>query len=563
MRNLRWQLLIAVGGLILVVGLLVGQTPDTDIVTPQPVPGGVHVEALIGKIERLNPILDTYNQVDRDIDRLIYSGLISFNSRGEPMPELAAEWAVSADATLYTFTVRNDARWHDGEPVTSDDVIYTFSKLQDEDYPGSEDLQTMWQQVNIIRLDEQRVQFQLPEPFAPFLDYLTVGLLPDHLLRGVSAGDLIDHPFNLQPIGTGPFAFDRFVVEDGEITSVSLVAFEDFYGQAPYLERVEFRFFGNSRDALDAFVAGEIQGIGQVDSEIFTEVLDSPELNLHTSRLPRISLVFINSKHDEKTYLAEKKFRQALILSVNRQWIINQALQGQGLIPCGPIMPGTWAYSESLESIPFDPDRAAQLLDELEWELPVGATPGTPEYRRTKDDQLLSLELVHADNSMDELVAEMLKSNWEAIGIQVELKEVDGESLLQEYLEPRDFELVLTEIDLSRSPDPDPYPFWHDSQTETGQNFGGFDDRNISIWLERARINPDFGRRAELYRSFQHRFQDLVPALLLYYHVYSYAIDPQVQGVTIGPLYDPSDRFRNIVDWYMLTRRSFVSENLP
>ncbi|HEY43729.1 MAG TPA: peptide ABC transporter substrate-binding protein [Anaerolineae bacterium] len=563
MRNLRWQLLIAVGGLILVVGLLVGQTPDTDIAAPHPVPGGVHVEALIGKLARLNPILDTYNQVDRDIDRLIYSGLISFNSRGEPMPDLAAEWAVSADATIYTFTLQEDARWHDGEPVTSDDVIYTFSKMQDEDYPGPEDFQTMWQQVNIIRLDEYRVQFQLPEPFAPFLDYLAVGLLPDHLLRGVSAGELIDHPFNLRPIGTGPFAFDRFVVEDDEIVSVSLIAFEDYYDQVPYIERVEFRFFENSLDALDAYLAGEIQGIGQIDPAIFTEVLDSPELNMHTSRLPRISLVFINSKNSEKTYLAEKKFRQALMLSINRQWIIDHALQGQGLIPCGPIMPATWAHSESLESLSFEPDRAARLLDELEWKLTIGATPGTPEYQRTKDDQILSLELIHSNDPTDEIVAEMLKTNWEAIGIRIELKEVNKESLLQDYLEPRDFELVLTEVDLSRSPDPDPYPFWHDSQTETGQNYGGITDRNISIWLEQARVNPDFGRRAELYRNFQHRFQDLVPALLLYYHVYSYAIDAQVQGVTVGPLYDPSDRFRNIVDWYLLTRRSYSSQDLP
>jgi peptide/nickel transport system substrate-binding protein len=429
--------------------------------------------------------------------------------------------------------------------------------MQDEDYPGPEDFQAMWQQVNIIRLDEHRVQFQLPEPFAPFLDYLAVGLLPDHLLRGVSAGELIDHPFNLQPIGTGPFAFDRFVVEDGEIASVSLAAFEDYYGKIPYLERVEFRFFENSRDALDAYLAGEIQGIGQIDAAIFTEVLNSPDLNLYTSRLPRMSLVFINSKHSEKTFLAEKKFRQALMLSVNRQWIIDHALQSQGLIPCGPIMPGTWAHSESLECLDYEPDRAASLLDELEWKLPVGATPGTPEYQRTKDDQALSLELIHGNDPTDEIVAEMLKTSWEAIGIRVELKEVNGESLLKDYLEPRDFELVLTEINLSRSPDPDPYPFWHDSQTETGQNYGGFTDRNISIWLEQARINPDFGRRAELYRNFQHRFQDLVPALLLYYHVYSYAIDAQVQGVTVGPLYDPSDRFRNISDWYLLTRRSY------
>ncbi len=560
MRNLRWQLLIAVGGLVLVVGLLIGQTPDTDIVAPHPVPGGVHIEALVGNLARLNPILDMFNQVDRDIDRLIYSGLISFNSRGEPLPDLASEWAVSADATLYTFTLREDARWHDNEPVTSDDVIYTFSKMQDDDYPGPADLQSMWQQVNIIRLDERRVQFQLPEPFAPFLDYLSVGLLPDHLLRGVSAGELIDHPFNLQPVGTGPFYFDRFLVEDEEIVSVSLLSFEDYYGQAPYLERVEFRFYENSRDALDAFIAGEIQGIGEVDSEIINEVLDSPQLNMHTSRLPRLSLVFLNIKHSEKTYLAEKKFRQALLLSVNREWIINQALQGQGLIPCGPIMPGTWAHSQSLESIPYDPDRAALLLDELGWELPIGASPGTAEYRRTKDDQLLTLELLYPDNPTHKIVAEMLKSSWEAIGLQIELQEVESDSLLEDHLEPRDFEAVLTEINLSRSPDPDPYPFWHDSQTETGQNYGGFTDRNISIWLEQARVNPDFGRRAELYRSFQHRFQDQLPALLLYYNVYSYAIDAQVQGVTIGPLYDPSDRFRGIVDWYLLTRRSYSAQ---
>ena len=179
-----------------------------------------------------------------------------------------------------------------------------------------------------------------------------------------------------------------------------------------------------------------------------------------------------------------------------------------------------------------------------------------------KDDQLLALELIYSNNPTHKIVAEMLKSNWEAIGIQVELQEVESESLLQIHLEPRDFEVVLTEINLARSPDPDPYPFWHDSQSETGQNYGGFTDRNISIWLEQARVNPDFGRRAELYRNFQHRFQDLVPALLLYYNVYSYAIDAQVQGVTVGPLYDPSDRLRNIVDWYLLTRRSYSAQGL-
>lgn len=563
MRNLRWQLLIAVGGLILVVGLLVGQTPDLDAISPQPVPGGVYTEALIGQLIRLNPILDTNNQPDRDIDRLLYSGLVRFNSRGEPLKDLAAEWAVSADATLYTFTIRDDAYWHDGEPVIADDVIYTFSKFQDPDYPGPKDLHAMWQQINIIRLDDRRVQFQLPEPFAPFLDYLSIGLLPDHLLRGVLIVDLINHPFNLQPVGTGPFRFDRFLVEDGNINVVSLVAFDDYYAQSPFLERVEFHFYDDSQAALEAYLAGEVQGIGRVDLEILPQVLEAPGLNLHTAQLPRLNLVFLNSKHAEKKYLGEKKFRQALLLSINRQWIINHALAGQGVIPSGPILATSWAHSESLEPLPFDLDRAATLLDSLEWQLPIGATPGTPEYRRSKDEQVLSLELIYPDDPTNTTVAETLKTSWEAIGVQVDLKPVEPGSLLEDYLEPRTFEVVLTEIDLLRSPDPDPYPFWHDSQTETGQNYGGFADRNISIWLEQARINPNFGRRAELYRNFQYRFQDQVPALLLYYPVYNFAIDDQVQGVTIGPLLDPSDRLSNIVDWYLLTRRGFGLEAMP
>jgi peptide/nickel transport system substrate-binding protein len=559
MRNLRWQFLIAIGGVILVVGLLIGQTPDADTVFPQPAPGGIYVEALVGDITRLNPILDIYNQTDRDIDRLIFSGLVRFDSRGVPHPDLA-DWAVTADATLYTFTIREDAFWHDGEPVTSDDVVYTFSKLQDPGYPGPADLQAMWQDINIIWLDSRRVQFQLPEPFAPFLDHVAIGLLPDHLLRGVSVQDMIDHPFNLQPIGTGPFRFDQFIVVDEEIEGVSLVAFNDYYAGRPFLERVEFQLYDDTQSAFDAYLAGEVLGIGDVDLEVLPQVLQQPDLNLHTARLPQLSLVFLNTKHAEKTYLGEKTFRQALLLSINRQWIINQALAGQGLIPYGPVQPGTWAFSDSFSPMPFDQIRASELLDSLGWELPPGATPGTPEYRRSQDEQIMSLELIYPEGETHAKVAEILKTSWQAVGIEVELVSAEPASVLEDYLIPREYDAVLTDLNLSRFPDPDPYPFWHDSQTETGQNYSGFTDRNISIWLEQARITPDFGRRAELYRNFQHRFQDQSPALLLYYPVYNYAINAQVQGVSIGPLFDPSDRFMNIAEWYVVFRRSIGLE---
>jgi len=560
MRNIRWQLLIAIGGLALVVVMLIGQTPDQAIVPAQPVAGGVHSEALIGQIIRLNPILDSSNQPDRDIDRLIYHGLLHFDSRGIPVPDLAKSWAISADATLYTFTLRDDAVWHDGEPVASDDIVYTYSKLQDADYPGPEDIHELWSQVNIIRLDDRRVQFQLPEPFAPFLDYLTVGLLPDHLLRGVSASDLIDHPFNLDPVGTGPFHLDQYILEENIITGVSLVAFDEFYGQRPFLERIEFRLFENEQDALKAYHNGEVKGIGHLGEGILDEALSLPAMNVHSARLPRIGLIFLNTQNPEKDFLSEKTIRRAFGLAINRQWIIDQVFRGQAVQPIGPIMPGTWAFAEGINALPFNPTEAAQILEREGWELPAGASPGTAEYQRVKDEEILSIELVHLEDYTHTQIAEWVKRYWEVIAVQVDLIPVSSDSLFEDFLQPRSYQAALAELDLGSYPDPDPYPIWHDSQTETGQNYSGFSDRNISIWLEQARTTPDRGRRSELYTSFQYRFQDQLPAILMYYPIYNYGIDAQVQGVAVGPLYDPSDRFNNVFDWYLVARRGVSSE---
>jgi peptide/nickel transport system substrate-binding protein len=561
MRNIRWQFLIAIGGMILVIGLLLGQSPDVDNATPLPVRGGSYSEALVGQIVRLNPVLDFFNQVDRDIDRLLFTGLVRFDTRGQPVPDLAESWAVSADATLYTFTLRSNALWHDGAPVTADDVIFTFSKLQDADFPGPADLHSLWQQINIVKLSDLTVQFQLPEPYAPFFDYVALGLLPDHLLRGVSAADLIDHPFNLEPIGTGPFRLDRFLAQDGEPSGVSLVAFDNFYGQAPYLERVEFRTYPSNQEAMDAYLAGAVQGISQLDTSTLATALQTPGLDVHATMLPRVSVVFLNLRHPEKAFFADKRIRQALLLATNRQWIVDQLLDGQGVLAAGPILPWSWAFAAELEPAPFDPGQAKRLLDAAGWVLPTGAAPGAAEYVRSKDEVPLAFELLHASDPLHTQAAQALQTNWAAVGVQVTLVPVDGEALRSEHLQPRDYQAALTDLNLSRYPDPDPYPFWHDSQIETGQNYGGFDDRNSSIWLEQARTTPDFGRRADLYASFQHRFQDQVPALLLYYPVHDLALSASIQGVSIGPMFDASDRFNGIAGWYLQARRGVGAES--
>jgi peptide/nickel transport system substrate-binding protein len=559
MRRIRWQLLIAFGGLLLLFGYLVGQSPTEERIAPEPIAGGTYREALIGMVSRLNPILDSYNQVDRDINRLLYRGLIQFDSRGIPQPDLAESWAVSADATLYTFTLRSDATWHDGEPVRSDDVIYTFSKFQEDGFPGPSDLHNIWEDIKFVQLDERTVQFQLPEPFAPFLDFVSLGLLPDHLLRGVAADELVDHPFNIQPIGSGPYQFDRYILEDEGIVGVRLIAFDNFYEGRPFLDEIEFYLYPDEGRALQAYLNDDVMGIGQVGSGVLERVLETPDLNLHSGSLPSLNLVFLNHNNAEKPFFAEKLFRQALLKAINRQWIIDNILDGQAIVAPGPIFPGTWAFLDSLRSITFNTKQAEELLEQLGWEVPSGTIHGTPEYVRTKDDVTLSFDLVHAMDPIQTAVAESLRQSWQFVGIQVNLIPADESAILDEYLEPRNFDVVLISINYGRYPDPDPYPFWHDSQVETGQNYGGFSDRNIGIWLEKARTTPDLLERADLYKNFQFRFQDQVPALLLYSPVFSYAIDSQVQGVRIGTIHDPSDRFANITEWYIRFRRPSAS----
>lgn len=555
-RAFRWQILIAVGGFALLIALLISQGPPGAPGVAQPAEGGAYAEALVGEIVRLNPLLDFANQVDRDVDRLLYRGLVRFDGRGLPQPDLAEGWSVSADGTLYTVTIRPDAAWHDGEPVTSDDVIYTFSQFQDPDHPGSADAVAMWQAINIIRLDDRTVQFQLPEAFAPFLDYLATGLLPDHLLRGAQIEDLIDHPFNLEPVGTGPFKFQRFLLDEGEITGVVLEAFGDFYAGRPFLDRLEFRTYPTTDDAVAAYTAGEVQGLSTIDLEHFASILDDPDLNQYTARLPRSGVVFLNLRDPEAAFLAEKEVRQALLLATNRQWLIDVALDGQGIVAAGPMLPGSWATDDDSEPAPYDPAQAVILLEGGGWEIPTGATPGSAEYVRTKDDVALSFELTHADDPLAGKIARALQANWQAIGVQTTLRPLGEEALIPDALEQGDFQALLTEIDFSPYPDPDPYPFWHDTQIETGQNYGGFDDRNSSIWLERARTTPDLGLRADYYRSFQHRFRDQVPALFLYHPVYNYAVDGTVQGISVGPMFDASDRLQSAAEWFLIARRA-------
>jgi len=555
MKRLRWQILVVSVTIVIVALLLLSQQPVTIITLPEAAPGGIYTEALIGSMGRLNPMLDWNNSADRDVDRLIFSGLIKFDSHGLPQPDLAESWAASADGMIYNFSIRTGAVWHDGEPVTSDDVIFTIEVIKSSGSLFPQDIKDLWSQIEVKKLDDHTFQFKLPEPFAPFLDYTTFGILPKHLLETVPADQLASADFNLNPVGTGPYKFDRLITSGGQITGIVLVVNNDYYIQPPFIEQVVFRYYPSSAAAFDAYLQGEVLGVSQLTNDVLESALMESTLSVYTSRLPQMGLVFLNLNDPSIEFLQNEKIRRALLLGINRNIIVSHILKGQAIIADGPILPGSWAYYEEIEHFDYDPDAAIVLLKDEGYIIPAGGGE-----IRAKEGQSLTFSMVHPDDAIHTQIAQSIQSDLALIGVKVDLVSVPYDSLVNDYLTPRNYQAALADLNTSRTPDPDPYLFWHQSEATGGQNYSQWDNRTASEFLETARTTADFAERARLYRNFQVLFVKDMPSLPLYFPVYSYGVDSQVQGVQVAPLYDVSDRLSLINEWYLVTRRSLEDE---
>jgi peptide/nickel transport system substrate-binding protein len=558
MKRLRWQILVVSVTLVIVALLLLSQQPVSVPILPEAAPGGVYTEALIGSLSRLNPMLDWNNSADRDVNRLLFSGLMRFDSHGLPQPDLADSWGASSDGTIYNFSIRSNAVWQDGQPVTSDDVLFTIELIKSSGSLYPQDIKDLWSQVQVKKLDDKTLQIKLPEPFAPFLDYVTFGIMPKHLLGTVPADQLANAEFNLHPVGTGPYKFDHITTSGGQINGVVLKVNENYYLPKPFIEQIVFRYYPTSAAALDAYQQGEVLGISQLTNDVLEKALMEPALSIYSSRLPQLGLVFLNLNNPSVPFLQNANVRRALLLATNRNVIISKILQGQAIVADGPILPGSWAYYGGIEHLDYDPDKAASMLKDEGYVIPAGGGEV-----RAKDGQFLTLTIVHPNDALHTQIAQALQANWAIVGVKVDLQPVTYDSLVNDFLTARNYQAALADLNTAHTPDPDPYLFWHQSEATGGQNYSQWDNRAASEFLEMARTEADFTERARLYRNFQVVFTKDMPSLPLYYPVYSYGVDIQVHGVQVAPMYDESDRLSLISEWYLVTRRSLEQTPQP
>ncbi|HDQ72165.1 MAG TPA: peptide ABC transporter substrate-binding protein [Chloroflexi bacterium] len=550
-RHIWWQVVLIVLG-VLLVGILLAYLAVNYKTVVRPGHGGTYVEGIAGSPVYLNPLLCGYNRpnhVDHDLCTLLFRGLTRLNARGELEPDMAREWDVTLDGLTYTFRLRANAYWHDGSPVTADDVIFTINLLKDPNFPGPVELgASVWQVVEVEKVNRLTVRFKLPDdqPYAPFLDHSTVGLLPAHILKGIQAADLPTSEFNLNPIGCGPFMLVEIEVENDAIKSLVLEQFSRYYGDTPYLDRIQFRFYPSEQAVFEAYKNGQVEGIARVMPSDLSRAGTLPNLALYSARIARTGLVFLNMDRPGLDFFQESKVRQALMYALDRQRIIDEALGGQALVAHSPILPGTWAYKEDTFHYEYDPGQAGALLDAAGWLL------SPDEAVRRKGGQVLAFSLLTSGEPERVKVAEMMAKQWTAAGIAVNVNVVAPMDLYN-TLNHRDFDAVL--VHLALPGDPDPYPFWHERQIEGGQNYAGFTHRRISEVIEQARIVNGREKRQALYDEFQELFAQEAPAVLLYVPVYTYGVSERIHGVQIGPLMSPADRFRNVSQWWIVPRR--------
>lgn len=514
--------------------------------------GGTYTEGLVGNPEHINPLLSPTNDVDTDLSRIVYAGLLKFDQNLNLVPDLAESFPeISPSGKEYTVKLKGELYWHDGAVLTADDIVFTFRAIQNPELRSP--LRLSWNKVEVEKLDDRTVKIMTRESSAAFIANLTVGILPKHVWETVPTEAFAFSKFNLEPVGAGPFQISEIKRgRDGEIREVKLKAFERYHQSGgPYLKKIVLKFYPTTAELIDAYHARDIAGLGYVpfDQTLFIE--PKKKLRQFLLPLPQYQAVFLNRAKNPAP-LEDVRVRMALARSVDKKKIIAEVYGGQASEAYGPLLLGHLGYHPEIpgaEMNIYDVERAKALLEEAGWII----DPGTG-YRKDKLGRIITLSLATNNFSPNVRVAQALKETWEGIGIQIILHVETVSDLEEKFIRPREYELLLFSENVGA--DPDPYPFWHSSQLrDPGLNLSTFSNRTADKLLIEARANIPAEERAAKYRQFQEIFVGDVPAIFLNRSVFVYNLPENLKGVNLNTVYTPSERFAGLDEWYIETKR--------
>lgn len=506
--------------------------------TEVPVRGGTYAEGSVGQPTYINPVIAA-SEADRDLAALIYA----------PLYDLAETIEPEEGGKLWKVRLKDNAVWHDGERVTSDDVIFTIEKIQDQE--SRSPLAPAWRGISAERVSEREIRFNLAAPYAFFSDNLRqLAPVPKHLFADIPLANWRLSLFNLEPIGSGPYRFaSNKKRRDGYITEYRLIANKAYVNGQPFLDALVIKFYPDEERLLQAFNLAQLDGIGGIEPSLLPRL--RLRYQLFSLIAPRYYAVFWNGTVNP--VLKDKNVRLALEQAVNKEELVGAIFGGNAVVSYGPIPPTFDTFNVALAKNENAGRAAEMILDNAGW---TRDEDGLRVKISGKVKTFLEFNLVVPQVPFLKDTAEYLKASWDALGVKTNLIFLSPADVANEVIRTRNYEALLYGNILSGNPDL--FSFWHSSQRfSPGLNLALYENKTADKLIERVRQTLEPKARAEDLQTLQSLIVLDHPALFLYSPNYLYVAARSLRGFDLTSIVTPQDRFHGVEQWYVKTARTF------
>lgn len=517
--------------------------------------GGTLVEGVVGSPRFINPLLAT-SDTDKDLTSLIYSGLMKVGTNGELLPDLAESYTISDDSLTYDFILKDNIYFHDGTKVTADDIAFTIERAQDGSLLSPR--KANWDGVRVEKISETEISFSLKQPYSPFIQNTTLGILPKHIWSKTTIEEFPFSQFNTKPIGSGEYKISSITYASSGLPSeYHLESFSKYALDRPYITTLIIKSYQNESAIIDAHKNGDIESLHSISPKQL-ENLGVKSEDVILSPLPRIFGVFFNQ--NIAPILVYKEVRQALSLATDRQAIIDSVIGGYGQPIDSPMPKDTIAQKSEASPNPNRVEEAKAILVKAGWKQNSNGI-----FQKTEKKSTVTLSFSISTGDAPELkdAATLLAQQWKSMGADVSVKIFEIGDLNQNIIRPRKYDALLFGEIVGK--DLDLYPFWHSSQRNPpGLNIALYTNIKADKILENIRKTTIQSQQKTLLDNFNKEIRNDVPAVFTYSPYFIYIVPKKVHNVDIGVPTTPSERFSDIREWYIETNnvwKIFVQQN--
>ena len=498
----------------------------------RPAYGDIIVEGSIGDASNLIPMLST-DSTSHSIGALCYNGLVKYDKDIRIVGDLAESWEVSPDGLIITFHLRKGVKWHDGHPLTAEDVLFTYKVTIDPKTPTAYSGDFL-KVKKAEALDSHTFRVTYDKPFAPALMSWGAAVMPKHLLEGK---DITKSPLTRRPVGTGPYIFREWVTGQ----KIVLVSNPEYFEGRPYIDGFVLRIIP---DMATMFLELRAKGIDMMNLTPlqYTRQTENPFFRKNFNKYRYLSFAYTYLGYNMRNPLfADRRIRQAISYAINKEAIIQGILLGYGRPATGPYKPGTWAHNPDVKKYPYDPQKAHALLAEAGWK----DTDGDGILDR--GGQPFTFEIVtNQGNEIRAKTAEIVQKQLAEVGMQVKIRTIEWAALVNEFINKGRFDATV--LGWTIPMDPDIFDVWHSSKTKPGElNFISYRNREVDDLLEKGRGTFNIKERKRCYDRIQEILAEDQPYTFLYVPDALPMISSRFRGIEPAPL----GISYNFIKWYV------------